>query len=83
MLPYEEELMEIIDFNSTEKNVYTNRQVSDILYNMFELSNINSLILGRTLNKISDNYPQAVTIKRNCKGIIYLMQIKNTSKRCM
>lgn len=81
MLPYEEELMEIIDFNSIEKEIYTNREIVEILYNTFELSNISSQVIGKTLNKISDNNPKAVIIKRSSKGARYQMKIKKIQRK--
>ena len=55
MLQYEEELMNLIDFNSTDKEVYTNKDVVEILYKKFNITNVNAIVLGKTLNKIADN----------------------------
>lgn len=77
MLQYEEELMNLIDFNSTDKEVYTNKDVVEILYKKFNITNVNAIVLGKTLNKIADNYPEILAIKRTNRGVRYYMKIKS------
>lgn len=77
MLQYEEELMNLIDFNSKDKEVYTNKELAEILYKKCNIMNVNSIVLGKTLNKIYDNYPEFLVIKRTNRGVRYHMKIKS------
>lgn len=78
-VPYEEDLMNIIKFDSANKTIWKNKQ---LIENFFP--NANSQSIGRALNKIQNNYPNAVQIKRTSKGITYYMEIKkNILKRKM
>ena len=70
-LPYEEDLINIIDFNSNDKKVWTNKELID---NFFP--NATAQAIGRALNKLENYYPTAIKISRNSKGIRYLMKIK-------
>lgn len=71
-LPYEEELMNMIDFDAIDKKIWTNKE----LINKF-FPNATSAMLGKVLNKIQNNYPEAVKIKRTSKGMSYTMKLKN------
>lgn len=74
-LPYEEELMELIDFNSKLKDRWRNSKLKEKYF-----PEASSQALGRALNKIEDNYPEAITIKRDGKGTVYLMKLKEKPK---
>lgn len=70
-LPYEEELLDMIDFNSNDKSYYTNKKlISDFF------PGGNSQAIGRALSKIENYYPNAVRVKRIDKGMGYYMAIK-------
>jgi len=70
-LPYEEELMNMIDFNSKDKTIWTNKDLLKLLPNATAQS------IGRVLNKIENNYPNVVKIGRTSRGVTYLMKIKD------
>lgn len=70
-LPYEEDLMTMIEFNSLNKTMWKNKQLIEEFF-----PNANSQSIGRALNKIQNNYPNTVQIKRTSKGITYYMEIK-------
>lgn len=71
-LPYEEDFINMIDFNSNDKTIWTN---SDLISKV--VPNASAQIVGRVLNKIENNYPNAVQIKRTSKGVVYFMKIKD------
>ena len=75
-LPCEEELLQLFDFKSKERQIWTNQE----LIKEFEF-NITPQILGRTLNKIKNNYPDLVEIKRKNTGNIYYLPIKKKIKK--
>lgn len=70
-LPYEEELLDIIDFNSTEKKIWTNKELITKFF-----PNATAQAIGRALNKIENHFPNAIKIGRTSKGVTYLMKIK-------
>lgn len=70
-LPCEEELLQAFDFNSNEKYIWTNKELID-KFNF----NVTPQLLGKTLNKIKNNYPKLVEIKRKNTGNIYYLPIK-------
>lgn len=70
-LPYEEEIMSMIDFNAKEKNIWTNRELLKLL------PNATAQAVGKVLNKIENNYPNVVKIGRTSRGVTYLMKIKD------
>jgi hypothetical protein len=70
-LPYEEELISIIDFNSKDKTIWTNKDLLKLL------PNATAQAIGRVLNKIENNYPNVVKIGRTSRGVTYLMKIKD------
>lgn len=70
-LPYEEDLLSLIDFNSSNKKRWTNRE----LINKF-FPGAAAQSIGRALNKIENSFPDVIKISRNSKGAIYLMSIK-------
>ena len=63
--------MNMIKFDSTNKTIWKNKQ---LIENFFPNANYQSI--GRALNKIHNNYPNTVQIKRTSKGISYYMEIK-------
>lgn len=69
-LPFEEELMNMIDFNSNDKKIWRNKELLELL------PNATAQAIGKVLNKIENNYPDAIKIGRTSKGVIYLMKIK-------
>ena len=70
LLPFEEELMNMIDFNSNDKKIWRNKEILELL------PNATAQTIGKVLNKIENNYPKAIKIGRTSKGITYLMKIK-------
>ena len=70
-LPYEEELLNLIDFDGKNKTIWTNKE---IISNF--LPSASAQAVGRALNKIENNYPTAVKIGRTKKGVTYFMKIK-------
>lgn len=70
-LPYEEELMSMIDFNSKDKTIWTNKDLLKLL------PNTTAQAIGRVLNKIENNYPNVLKIKRTSKCVTYLLKIKD------
>ncbi len=70
-LPYEEELMDMIDFDSKDKKIWRNKEL------MKYFPNGTAQAIGKALNKIENNYPEAVKIGRTSKGVKYLMKIKD------
>lgn len=70
-LPYEEELMTMIDFNSTDKTIWRNKE----LLNFFPSATAQAI--GKALNKIENNYPDVVKIGRTSRGVTYFMKIKD------
>lgn len=70
-LPGEEELLQKFNFDSIEKYRWTNQE----LIAKFNL-NITPQILGKTLNKLKNIYPELIEIKRNSKGNVYCLPIK-------
>ena len=75
-LPYEEELLQTFDKDSI-KYEWTNRELIDTFF-----ENANPLMLGRAINKIKNNYPELVEIKRTNIGNKYLLPIKKEIKKC-
>lgn len=73
-LPCEEELLQAFDFKSKEKYIWTNKELID----EFKF-NITPQLLGKTLNKIKNNYPELIEIKRKNTGNVYYLPIK----KCM
>lgn len=71
-LPYEEELLNMIDFDSSDKKIWTSKELISIFPEC-----ATAQALGRALNKIENNYPNAIKIKRTSKGVTYLMKIKD------
>lgn len=69
-LPFEEELMNMIDFNSNDKKIWRNKELLELL------PNATAQAIGKVLNKIENNYPNAIKIGRTSKGVTYLMKIK-------
>lgn len=69
-LPFEEELMNMIDFNSNDKKIWRNKELLELL------PNATAQAIGKVLNKIENNYPDAIKIGRTSKGVTYLMKIK-------
>lgn len=70
-LPGEEELLQKFNFDSIEKYRWTNQE----LIAKFNL-NITPQILGKTLNKLKNIYPELIEIKRTSKGNVYCLPIK-------
>lgn len=70
-IPYEEDIMSMIVFNSSNKTMWKNKELIDKFF-----PNGNSQIIGKALNKIHNNYPNTVVIKRTSKGITYYLEIK-------
>lgn len=70
-LPYEEELMSMIKFDSNNKKIWRNKE---LICNFFP--NGSAQAIGKALNKIENNYPNAVNIGRTSKGVTYYMEIK-------
>lgn len=70
-LPYEEDFMNMIDFNSNDKIIWTTK---DLISKV--VPNASAQVIGKALNKIENNYPNTVQIKRTSKGVIYFMKIK-------
>lgn len=70
-LPGEEELLQKFNFDSIEKYRWTNQE----LIAKFNL-NISPQILGKTLNKLKNTYPELIEIKRTSKGNVYILPIK-------
>lgn len=70
-LPYEEELMTMIDFNSTDKTIWRNKELLKFF------PNATAQAIGKALNKIENNYPDALKIGRTSKGVTYSMKIKD------
>ena len=71
-IPYEEEFLNMIDFNSTDKIIWTNKEIISKLF-----PNATAQAIGRALNKIENYYPTAVKIGRTSKGVTYLMKVKD------
>lgn len=69
-LPYEEEIMDMIDFNSNDKKIWRNKDIVQLL------SGANAQIIGKVFNKIANNFPEAIKISRTSKGVTYFMSIK-------
>ena len=70
-LPCEEELLQVFDFNVKERYIWTNKE----LIEKFKF-NITPQLLGKTLNKIKENYPELIEIKRKNTGNVYFLPIK-------
>lgn len=70
-LPCEEELLQLFDFKSKEKQIWTSQE----LIKKFEF-NISPQMLGKTINKIKNNYPNLVETTRKNTGNIYYLPIK-------
>lgn len=70
-LPYEEEIINMIDFNSKDKTIWSNKELLKLL------PTSTAQAIGRVLNKIENNYPNVVKIGRTSKGVTYLMKIKD------
>lgn len=75
-LPCEEELLQLFDFKSKERQIWTNQN----LIKEFEF-NISPQMLGKTINKIKNSYPDLVEIKRKNTGNIYYLPIKKKNKK--
>ncbi len=75
-LPYEEELLNMIDFDSSKKESWTNKKLLDKFF-----PNASGQAIGRALSKIENNFPEAIKIKRNSKGVNYLMNIKDNYQK--
>lgn len=69
-LPYEEELLQTFNKDSI-KYEWTNRELIDAFF-----ENATPVMLGRALNKIKNNFPELVEIKRTNIGNKYLLPIK-------
>lgn len=74
-LPCEEEILQLFDFKTRNRYVWTNKE----LIEKFQF-NITPQLLGKTLNKIKDNYPELVEIKRKNTGYVYFIPIKKEEK---
>ena len=70
-LPFEEEFLNIIDFNSNDKRLWRNKELQELF------PNATAQAIGKVLNKIENNYPNAIKIGRTSKGVTYLMKIKD------
>jgi len=75
-LPCEEEILQLFDFKSKERQIWTNQD----LIKEFEF-NISPQMLGKTINKIKNSYPDLVEIKRKNTGNIYYLPIKKKNKK--
>lgn len=70
-LPCEEELLQAFDFKTDKRYEWTNKE----LIEKFNFQTTDT-ILGKTLNKIKNNYPELVEIKRKSKGNYYYIPLK-------
>ena len=70
-LPFEEELLQKFDFKSIIRDRWTAQELIEHL-------GFNTIpqILGKSLRKIQNNYPELVDIKRTNTSIIYTLPIK-------
>ncbi len=59
-----------------KKEIWTNKE----LIEEFGF-NITPQMLGKTLNKIKENYPELVEIKRKNTGNVYYLPIKHKNKK--
>ena len=69
-LPYEEELLQTFNKDSI-KYEWTNRELIDAFF-----ENATPVMLGRAINKIKNDFPELVEIKRTNIGNKYLLPIK-------
>ena len=74
-LPYEEDLLQLFDKDCI-KSEWTNRELIDTFF-----ENATPVMLGRAINKIKNNYPELVEIKRTNIGNKYLLPIKKEIKK--
>lgn len=70
-LPFEEELLQKFDFNSIIRDRWTAQELIEHL-------GFNTIpqILGKSLRKIQNNYPELVDIKRTNTSTFYTLPIK-------
>ena len=65
-------MLQVLDTNIDRKKYWTNQEVIEKFFD----KSVTPQILGRALNKISENFPDLVSIKRGSKGIRYYMGFK-------
>ena len=70
-LPYEEDILQLLDNNSNSKKIWRS---NELISNYFEKATSESL--GKALGKISNNFPELVTISRDSHGMKYYMALK-------
>ena len=70
-LPGEEEILQKINFQTTVKWRWTSQELIQSL-NL----KITPQIFGKAINKIKDNYPDLIEIKRTNRGNAYYLPIK-------